>query len=81
MIEVLVAEHALDWFPGATATIELSDGTIVTATVDLAKTTRGGSIAAGASARLGLDLPKGTALVSPIKITIDLRGATIVIDL
>ena len=81
VVEVLVADHALEWFPGATAKIELSDGTFVTASVDLSKTTRGGSIAAEASARLALDLPKGTVLVSPIRITIDFKGATIVIDL
>ena len=81
VIEVLVAESALDWSPGTTAQIELSDGTIVTATVDLSKTTRTGSIAVDASARLALALPKGTALVSPIRITIDVNGATLVIDL
>ncbi|MFS8068806.1 MAG: hypothetical protein ACMG6S_20795, partial [Byssovorax sp.] len=69
------------WKPGATAQIELADGTIVTAQVDFATTTRAGSVAVGASARLGLALPKGTALVTPIRITIDLDGVTVVVDL
>ena len=81
VIEVLAASDALDWKPGATAQIELADGTIVTAQVDFATTTRAGSVAVGASARLGLALPKGTALVTPIRITIDLDGVTVVVDL
>jgi hypothetical protein len=81
VIEVLVATDAIDWIPGGTVQIELSDGTFITAKVDLAKTTRAGLVAAGASARLSLELPRGTPLVSPIRVTIDLDGATITIDL
>jgi hypothetical protein len=81
VIEILVKDHALDWAPGATAQIELSDGTIITATVDLTKTTRPGSIADGASARLALSLPRGTSLIAPIRITIECNGATITVDL
>jgi hypothetical protein len=81
VIEILVADHALEWAPGATAQIELSDGTVITAGVDLAKTTRRGSIADGASARLALELPRGTALIAPIRITIECNGATITVDL
>jgi Ca-activated chloride channel family protein len=81
VIEILVKDHALDWAPGATAQIELSDGTTITATVDLTKTTRPGSIADGASARLALSLPRGTSLIAPIRITIECNGATITVDL
>jgi Ca-activated chloride channel family protein len=81
VIELLVTDHALDWAPAATAQIELSDGTMITATVDLTKTTRPGSIADGASARLALSLPRGTSLVAPIRITIECNGATITVDL
>lgn len=81
VVEVLVTEHVLEWAPAATAQIELSDGTVIIAEVDLTKTTRPGAIAIAASARLALTLPRGTALVAPIRITIDFRGATIVIDL
>ena len=81
VIEILVKDHALDWTPAEAAQIELSDGTMITATVDLTKTTRPGSIADGASARLALSLPRGTSLVAPIRITIECNGATITIDL
>lgn len=81
VVEMLVENRALDWGPDATAQIELSDGTAITATVDLAKTTRRGSIAVAASARLALNLPSGTALVAPIRITIECNGVTIVVDL
>jgi Ca-activated chloride channel family protein len=81
VIEVLAANDALAWKPGATATIELADGTIITAAVDFAKTTRAGTIAVGASARLGLALPHGTSLVAPIRVTIDVDGGTLVVDL
>jgi len=81
VVEVLATSDALDWKPGLMAKIELADGTILTAKVDFAKTTRPGIIAAGASARLGLELPQGTSLSAPIRITIDLDGVTLVVDL
>ena len=81
VIEILVKDHPLEWAPAATAQIELSDGTRITATVDLTKTTRPGSIADGASARLALSLPRGTSLVAPIRITLECNGATITVDL
>ncbi len=81
VIEVLVAKATLAWSPALTAQIELADGTILTAKVDFAKTTRAGIIAVGASARLGFELPKGTSLVAPIRITIDLDGVTLTVDL
>ncbi|MEP7119991.1 MAG: VIT domain-containing protein [Byssovorax sp.] len=81
IVELLIENRLLDWSPDATAQIELSDGTMLTAKVDLTKTTRPGSIAVAASARLALDLPHGAALVAPIRITIECNGATIVVDL
>lgn len=81
VIEVLVKDHALGWAPAATALVALADGTSITVNVDFTKTTRPGTIAFDASARLALGWPDGAPLVAPIRITIQCNGATIVLDL
>lgn len=52
-----VDSAGLQWAPGATASVELADGSMVEVTVNLALTTGGGSYGGGLEVTLVLDVP------------------------
>ncbi len=56
VLEATVEDGGLDWAPGDAVTVELDDGTVVSARVHAAATTGPGRLAPGAVLRLALDL-------------------------
>jgi Ca-activated chloride channel family protein len=80
VIEVFAELTELAWAPSGEARITLANGQVVTATIDTARTTRAGTIAAGAAARLALEVAPGALTDDVRSITIELDGATVTIE-
>jgi Ca-activated chloride channel family protein len=78
VIEVFADAAALEWVLSGEAQVTLADGRVVTATVDLARTTKAGTIAQGAAARLALVLPAGAAQ-GVASITVEISGEAVII--
>jgi hypothetical protein len=84
IIELDADDGALDWIlGGATATIHWGDGTVVAAMILVDRSTREGTIAQGASARIALALAATIAPVvgNPSSIRLGLASGTVVIVL
>ena len=80
VIEVFAGGAALTWAPAGEARITLANGQVVVARLDPGRTTKKGSIAAGAAARLALTLPAGASLDVVQSIRIELNGDTVTIE-
>jgi Ca-activated chloride channel family protein len=80
VVEVFADLTELAWAPSGEARITLANGQVVTATIDMARTTRAGTIAAGATARLALEVAPGALTDDVRSITIELDGATVTIE-
>ncbi len=82
--ELLVIEVSADgelpWAPAGEARITLASGQVVVARIDPARTTRNGTVAQGAAARLALVLPSGARLDGVKTIQIELDGETVLIE-
>jgi Ca-activated chloride channel family protein len=81
LVELTADDGPLDFIlGGATVTVHFTDGSTATATVDLDRSTREGTLAHGASARLALTLPSPN-LATITALTLEIAGGTVVIVL
>jgi Ca-activated chloride channel family protein len=81
VIEVFAREGGLAWAPSGEARIWLAGGGAVAATIDAARSTKKRTLAAGSAARLFLEVAEGAAIDDVQKVTIELDGAPVTIDL
>jgi len=80
VIEIVADGAPLDWAPGNEARIALVSSRVFTATLDAGRTTRAGTVAAGATARLALILPPEAPLDAVLNVTIELDGDIVLIQ-
>jgi Ca-activated chloride channel family protein len=81
IVEVFADGADLAWAPNGPASVMFADGDVVIATIATRGTTRKGTVAAGAVARLTLELPEGAPETEAVQsIAIELDGVTVIIE-
>jgi hypothetical protein len=80
VIEIVADGVSLAWAPAAEALVTLITQHAFTAKLDAGRTTRAGTVHAGATARLALELPAGAPLDAVLSITIELGGEIVTIE-
>jgi Ca-activated chloride channel family protein len=80
VIEVFAELAELAWAPSGVARITLADGQVVVAKIDTTGTTHAGTVAAGAMARLALEVWPSLVSGDVRSIALELDGATVTIE-
>lgn len=80
VIEIVAEGEPLAWDPAEAATVMLATGHHFIAKRDAGRTTRAGTVAAGATARLALELPAGEPVDAVLSVTIALGGDIVIIE-
>ena len=81
VVEILAGSAALAWAPAEEARVTLADGRIVVVAILRWRTTKPCTVAAGAAARLAIELPPGTPLEGMRSIQLDLGGVPVTVEL
>jgi Ca-activated chloride channel family protein len=80
VIEIVVEGAPLDWQPGADIRVALAGNQAVAATLDEGRSTRAGTVAVGATARLAITLPADAPLAGVLNVTLELGGDIVLVE-